>query len=83
MLVRGRLEIGEYTAKNTGEVRTTYDIWADDVVNLTLRDSGQSGAPEWAQGANAAALTGASPQPTAQRAAGRPAAVGEVDELPL
>ena len=38
VLVRGRLEIGEYTAKNTGEVRTTYDIWADAVINLSSRE---------------------------------------------
>ncbi|MGI9149820.1 MAG: single-stranded DNA-binding protein [Chloroflexota bacterium] len=37
VLVRGRLEIGEWTTRE-GEVRTSYDIWADDVVNLAPRD---------------------------------------------
>jgi single-strand DNA-binding protein len=38
VLVRGRLEIGEYNVKNTGEMRTTYDIWADAVINLSSRE---------------------------------------------
>jgi single-strand DNA-binding protein len=38
VLVRGRLEIGEWTTRE-GEQRTSYDIWADDVVNLTARDT--------------------------------------------
>jgi len=37
VLVRGRLEIGEWTTRE-GEVRISYDIWADDVVNLSQRD---------------------------------------------
>jgi hypothetical protein len=37
----GRLEIGEYTAKTTGERKTSYGIiWADDVVNLSPREDG-------------------------------------------
>jgi len=46
VLVIGRLEIGEYTMKNTGEVRTSYDIWADDVVNLSPREDGSCGQGE-------------------------------------
>jgi single-strand DNA-binding protein len=44
VLVRGRLEIGQYTVKsgpNVGEVRTSYDIWADEVINLSPRDQEQ------------------------------------------
>jgi len=64
VLVVGRLEIGEYTAKTTGERRTSYDIWADDVVNLSPREEngaarpagGYSSAP--AQTAGVGASTG-------------------------
>jgi len=42
VLVRGRLEIGEWTTRE-GEVRTSYDIWADDVINLTPRDGSPRG----------------------------------------
>jgi single-strand DNA-binding protein len=37
VLVRGRLEIDEYTSRE-GEQRTTYDIWADAVINLSSRE---------------------------------------------
>jgi single-strand DNA-binding protein len=46
VLVVGRLEIGEYTVKNTGEVRTSNDIWADDVVNLSPCEEGSRGQGE-------------------------------------
>src|SRR5438132_14239749 len=39
VLVIGRLEIGEWATRE-GEQRTSYDIWADDVVNLSPRDEG-------------------------------------------
>ena len=39
VLVIGRLEIGEWTTRE-GEARTSYDIWADDVVNLSPREDG-------------------------------------------
>jgi len=42
VLVRGRLEIGEWTTRE-GEVRTSYDIWADDVINLTPREGSPRG----------------------------------------
>ena len=57
VLVRGRLEIGEYTGRD-GSQRTSYDIWADDVVNLTPRD----GAPR---------EDGPRPEPTTTPAAAR------------
>src|SRR5260370_11220025 len=41
VLVIGRLEISEWTTRE-GEARTSYDIWADDVVNLSPRDEGAS-----------------------------------------
>ncbi|MBV9327468.1 MAG: single-stranded DNA-binding protein [Chloroflexi bacterium] len=47
VLVRGRLEMGEYTARNTGEVRTTYDIWADAVINLSSREGLSREEPAW------------------------------------
>src|SRR5438874_9633124 len=39
VLVIGRPEIGEWTTRE-GETRTSYDIWADDVVNLSPREEG-------------------------------------------
>ena len=41
MLVIGRLEIGEWQTRE-GATRTAYDIWADDVVNLSPRDDGET-----------------------------------------
>jgi single-strand DNA-binding protein len=44
--VLGNLEIGSYTAKDTGELRTTLDVYADEVTNLSSRDeSPNGGAP--------------------------------------
>jgi hypothetical protein len=43
----GRLEIGEYTAKTTGERKTSYGIiWADDVVNLSPREDEAARKPD-------------------------------------
>jgi single-strand DNA-binding protein len=39
VLVVGRLEIGEWQTRE-GETRTSYDIWADDVVNVSPREDG-------------------------------------------
>ena len=39
VLVIGRLEISEWQTRE-GEPRTSYDIWADDVVSLSQRDEG-------------------------------------------
>jgi hypothetical protein len=36
VLVIGRLEIGEWQTRE-GEIRVSYDIWADEVINLSLR----------------------------------------------
>jgi single-strand DNA-binding protein len=45
-LVRGRLEMGEWTTRER-EQRTSYDIGADDVVNLTPREgSPQEDVPQ-------------------------------------
>ena len=52
VLVVGRLEIGEWQTRES-ETRTSYDIWADDVVNLSPRDEG--GAPRPAGGYASAA----------------------------
>ena len=36
VLVMGRLDIGHYTAKD-GEVRTSFDVWADEIQNVGTR----------------------------------------------
>jgi single-stranded DNA-binding protein len=36
VLVFGRLDIGHYQDKN-GESRTSFDVWADDVQNMSAR----------------------------------------------
>jgi single-strand DNA-binding protein len=41
-LVVGRLQIGHYVAK-TGEQRTSFDVWADDVQSLMPRQPGGDG----------------------------------------
>src|SRR4051812_49224375 len=45
VLVVGRLELRDYTAKTTGERRTAYDIGADDVVNLSAREEAGAARP--------------------------------------
>jgi single-strand DNA-binding protein len=45
VLVIGRLEIGEWQTRE-GETRTSYDIWADDVVNLSPREDGSHSQAE-------------------------------------
>ncbi len=45
VLVIGRLEIGEWQTRE-GETRTSYDIWADDVINLSPREDGSRGQGE-------------------------------------
>lgn len=45
VLVMGRLDIGHYTAKD-GEVRTSFDVWADEMQNVSGRANGDVfGAP--------------------------------------
>jgi single-stranded DNA-binding protein len=78
-LVRGRLEIGEWTTRE-GEQRTSYDIWADDVVNLTARDTApREDAPRQEP---AAAPAAASSRPAARR---QPATASDesLDDLPF
>jgi single-stranded DNA-binding protein len=45
VLVIDCLEIGEWETRE-GEKRTSYDIWADDVVNLSRREDGSRGQDE-------------------------------------
>jgi hypothetical protein len=73
----GRLEIGEYTAKTTGERKTSYGIiWADDVVNLSPREDGGVARPA-GQASGPAQTAGVS-------AAGRRRdGVTDLDELPF
>ncbi len=42
VLVIGRLEISDWQTRE-GEPRTSYDIWADDVVNLSPREDESRG----------------------------------------
>jgi single-strand DNA-binding protein len=44
VLVVGRLEIGEWQTRE-GETRTSYDIWADDIVNLSPREDNGGARP--------------------------------------
>jgi single-strand DNA-binding protein len=39
VLVCGRLDIGHYQAQ-TGEMRTSFDVWADEVQNVSARPTG-------------------------------------------
>jgi single-strand DNA-binding protein len=59
VLVIGRLEISEWERRE-GEKRTSFDIWADDVVNLSPREDGSRGQGEPA--ASSAADRGRSAQ---------------------
>jgi len=69
VLVIGRLEISEWQTRE-GEPRTSYDIWADDVVNLSPREDGSrgQGAPATSSAPNGrpAQPDGARPAPAAQ-----------------
>ncbi len=69
VLVIGRLEISEWQTRE-GEPRTSYDIWADDVVNLSPREDGSrgQGAPATSSAPNGrpADPAGARPAPAAQ-----------------
>lgn len=44
VLVVGRLEIGEYVSRE-GDKRVSFDVWADEVVNLSPRDNGPEREP--------------------------------------
>src|SRR2546422_2717641 len=58
VLVIGRLEIGEWQTRE-GETRTSYDIWADDVVHLSPREDVGRGQDQ----SSSAAPTERPPQP--------------------
>ncbi len=73
VLVIGRLEISEWQTRE-GEPRTSYDIWADDVVNLSPREDG-------AHGQGAPATSSAPNGRPAQPAGARPAAGAQDEEL--
>jgi single-strand DNA-binding protein len=76
VLVRGRLEIGEYTSRD-GEQRTSYDIWADDVINLTPRDG--SPREDGPRQEPAATPAGASSRPRQEE----PATNEDLEDLPF
>jgi hypothetical protein len=59
VLVIGRLEISEWTTRASG-VRTLYDIWAENVINLSTRDYGGTQLLEnWCTGAAVRDILGA------------------------
>src|SRR5712691_10519018 len=78
VLVIGRLEISEWQTRE-GEPRTSYDIWADDVVNLSPREDS-------ARGQDAPATSSAPNGRPVQAVGARPSAGGQdedLDELPF
>jgi single-strand DNA-binding protein len=79
VLVIGRLDIGEWTTRE-GESRTSYDIWADDVVNLSPRDEGANSGEGTDNGYTE---RGPAPVDGAQHssASPRPAAPGRREDL--
>jgi len=78
VLVIGRLEIGEWTTRE-GEKRISFDIWADDVVNLSPREDGSrsQGEPTTNSAPNQRSV-----QPAGVAASGR-GQEEDLDELPF
>jgi single-strand DNA-binding protein len=80
VLVVGRLEIGEWETRE-GEKRTSYDIWADDVVNLSPREDGGRGQDEASTGS---APNGRPAQPVGAGARRAPAdETTDLEDLPF
>jgi single-strand DNA-binding protein len=77
VLVIGRLEISEWQTRE-GETRTSYDIWADDVVNLSPRDDGTRGQD---QSANSAPIERPAPPVGGRRASTEDTT--DLDNLPF
>jgi single-strand DNA-binding protein len=71
VLVIGRLEIDEWTTRE-GEKRTSFDIWADDVVNLSPREDQPRGQD--------APVTNSAPERRPVQPAGARSALGGQDE---
>jgi single-strand DNA-binding protein len=79
VLVIGRLEISDWETRE-GEKRTSYDIWADDVVNLSPREDG---ARAQGEPSNISAPNGRPAQPVSARtSAGDQDSIIE-DDLPF
>ncbi len=82
VLVEGRLDIGHYQSRE-GEQRISYDVWADEVVNLSGRPAGAEGEPESEEAAPAprpAAAGVSNGAPPRQRTA---APDEELEDLPF
>jgi single-strand DNA-binding protein len=78
VLVVGRLQIEDWETRE-GEKRTSFDIWADDVVNLSPREDGARGQGEPAASSAPNGLP-------AQPAGARPAADdqdADLEDLPF
>jgi single-stranded DNA-binding protein len=76
VLVIGRLEISEWETRE-GETRTSYDIWADDLVNLSPREDGGVTRPAGGYSSAPAQTAGVG------AAAGHGDEATELDELPF
>jgi len=84
VLVIGRLEIGEWQTRE-GETRVSYDIWADDVINLSPREESASSSEPSGNGSSERAVSAAG---GAQRSSAITRAVApqrdkDLDELPF
>jgi single-stranded DNA-binding protein len=73
VLVIGRLEIGEWEPRE-GEPRTSYDIWADDVANLSPREENGAARP-------AGGYSSAPPMMAGVGASGRGGVTDEIEDL--
>ena len=77
-LVESRNKIGEWQTRE-GEPRTSFDIWADDVVNLSPPEDGSRGQDEES---TSSAPNGRPAQPAAAAQSAR-CQDEELDELPF
>ena len=81
VLVIGRLEIGEWQTRE-GETRTSYDIWADDVVNLSPREEGGALRPPAGAYSDAPAQTAGVGREDGPRGQTEPSASSASNERP-
>lgn len=81
VLVAGRLDIGRYQSRE-GEARVSYDVWADEVVNLSARPNGPEGEPEAEVPAGRPAVGAGAANGSGSRQAA-PAPAEDLEELPF
>jgi single-strand DNA-binding protein len=80
VLVAGRLDITHYTSRE-GEQRVGYDVWGDEVQNLSARAAELEPEPELAAAPAGADATPAAARPQAANGAGSKAE--ELEDLPF